>query len=232
MKHSFNLSYKDQYKFKQKMDYFLEMSKEELETNFNIADKDGNEDDCLVILLVLMRRKAVVHFNPVSKLICDICNSNKDEIIILKDCYHGYCRGCLINKVQQITETMNYEEYFEKQDNCKCDICHTPIKISNLVNLNILSNKKEGDSFNCIMCNKREEEEFIEMKTCHSKICRKRLIPYLEEKFRAAKKNSSLIDIICPCYRCGDNISSYLLMCYEENDILKHFPKYYEENFW
>ena len=223
--------YSNKKEFNSKMLQFLNMKKEDLEISFNKAEKNDNVDDCMLILLAFMRRKAEVHFNPLSKLLCDYCKQHEENIIILKDCYHGYCKSCLISKVEKVTEKLIYEEYFKRQENCRCDLCNTPIKISNLVEINILNEKGDKNSYFCKVCNKMEDDEFIDLTCCHNKICKKKFIPYLKNKFKIALENSSLDKVVCPIFNCGKNIANFLISYYEDSEILDKFPYYYETYF-
>ena len=207
--------------FLSKMLEYLEMSKEKLEEGFNLAEeKIGIKDDSILILLAMMRRQAIAYFDPVKKTKCDICLEEDNKIIILKDCYHGYCVDCITQKVKSSTNgTFSYDYYFQNQKSFMCEIadCKKPITISNIEALKIL--QKED--------NLKLENEFV-MKYCGLKIGVEELRVHLKSVFKIACQEQTLNKIICPNIDCQENVSYLLAEFIDNNDIIKYFPDYYK----
>ena len=231
LKYSPSKYYNNPNQFKDRMLSFLKMSQNDLQRRFNSAEQNQDEET-LIILLAMMRRKAIAFFNPQAKTECDICFSAHKKIIILKNCLHGYCIDCLKSKVKSISNNFSYKVYFENQKKCKCDKCGIFIPISNIDNLGIFKDDKNilGDNSTfCDICN--EEDVFYEMRKCYYRICKKKLKLFLEKEFNDSIQSKSLDNMKCPNQKCNENISYFLSEFIDFDKILKNFPNFLDENY-
>lgn len=211
--------------FKEKLLSYLKSDMNYLEQQFNLAESH-NAEEAIIILLAMMRRKAIVRFNPHSKYMCDICNISAN-VVILKDCFHGYCLDCLKAKVKMVSPLFSYKEYFTNQEKCVCQ-CGKTITISNLENLNILNDNNDiiiQNNLECEKCSFRKKDCY-KMKVCNYTICNADLSIFIKNSFKLAKEQKTLEKMECPNKNCNENIAYLLPVFYQLEEIETYFPNF------